>query len=396
MLIQDYILNRAGFGEVGEQLATCRFDTGLLRPYLDERGRALVTVNSGRYDSDGKPILKTEYFKKYVDAGIVENASTSLRKDEWIMLDQAIIRAARPRLRAWADLAASNSFGGFDGMAKMILEHETMNDPGTAVVDFDGMTPGRTDSPRYQLEGLPLPITHSDFWFSSRRLAQSRNSGTPLDATMAEVAGRRVAETIEKTLIGIIGGPIYGDSTHYGNDGASAETARVPKVYGYTNFPARITKSDLTVPDGTNPEATLADVLEMRELLYDNNFYGPYMLYHSTDWDKFLDNDYFVDGTGMGVSSGTSKTLRNRLRDIEGVADVRRLDFLDKATNPFTLLMVQMTSEVARAVMGMGFTTVQWESMGGMRRNFKVMTIQVPQLRADFYGKTGILHAITS
>jgi hypothetical protein len=290
-----------------------------------------------------------------------------------------VLRAARQRLRAWADLAGANTFGGFNGMSKTILEHETMSDPGEAIVDMDGLTEGRQDQPRFQLEGLPLPITHSDFWFSSRRLAVSRNTGTPLDTTMAEAAGRRVAEMIEKTTIGVETGITYGNSTNYG---------RTSSVYGYTNFPNRITKTDLTIPTGANPEAVVQDILEMRDLLYSHNFYGPFMLYHSTGYDIFLDNDYFRAG-------GTSvlQTLRQRVAGIDGIAGIRRLDFL---TSGYVLIMVQMTSDVARAVNGMDITTVQWESVGGMRLNFKVMAIQVPQLRADFNGNTGIVHATTA
>jgi len=58
--------------------------------------------------------------------------------------------------------------------------------------------------------------------------------------------------------------------------------------------------------------------------------------------------------------------------------------------------MVQMTSDVARAINGMPITTVQWESAGGMRLNFKVMAIQVPQIRSDYDGNSGICHATTS
>ena len=60
------------------------------------------------------------------------------------------------------------------------------------------------------------------------------------------------------------------------------------------------------------------------------------------------------------------------------------------------MIMVQMTPDVARAVNGMDITTVQWESVGGMRLNFKVMAIQVPQLRADYDGRCGIVHATTA
>ena len=57
---------------------------------------------------------------------------------------------------------------------------------------------------------------------------------------------------------------------------------------------------------------------------------------------------------------------------------------------------MQMTSDVARAVIGMDFTTVQWPSKGGMQQNFKVMTIQVPQIRSTFAGRSGIMHATTA
>ena len=269
--------------------------------------------------------------------------------------------------------------GGFKGMAKTIYEYETRSDPGEAVVDMDGLSPGRTDFPKFQLEGIPLPITHSDFFFSARQLAASRNTGTPLDSSMAEAAGRRVAEMIEKTLIGVETGVAYGVSTEY---------SRTAQVYGYTNFPARTTKTDLNTPTSATPEKVVEDVLEMRDLMYADFHYGPYVLYHSTSYDRFLDDDYFRTG-----GTAVNQTLRARLESIDGISAVRRLDFL---TSGFQLIMVEMTSQVAQAINGMDITTVQWETKGGMQLNFKVMAIQVPLLRADFNGNSGIVHGTTS
>jgi hypothetical protein len=381
----------------------------LRRPYLDDHDRPCVVVNTGRWTVE-KGEKRGIFEKHYIDdlqrrgwsLPPVVNA-TSLRKEEWLELDRVVLRAARYRLRAWADLAAANSFGGFNGMAKMTLEHETMSDPGEAVVDMDALTEGRGDAPQFQLEGLPLPITHCDFWFSSRMLAESRNSGTPLSTTMGEAAGRRVAEAIEKTTIGTMTGITGTTNTLTGGYG------RTPKVYGYINFSARLTKTNLTVPTGSNPEVTVSDVLAMRQTLLNNKFYGPFMLYHSNDWDTYMDNDYARAVVGA-TSVATSLTLRDRLRKIEGVQDVKRLDFLfgtaptankgnyfadeyDITIKTYRLIMVQMTPDVAQAVNGMDITTVQWESVGGMRVNFKVMAIQVPRLRADYYGNCGILDA---
>lgn len=374
----DFVMNGQGHGSVGEQLAGCRFDPGLLRPYIDRNGQRCVTVNTGRQDHNGRPVFEKRSVGDLIANGIhspVFNA-TSLRKEEWVLMDQVVIRAARQRLRAWADLAQANTYGGFNGMSKTILEHETMSDPGEALVDMDGLSEGRNDAPKFQLQGLPLPITHSDFFFSARRLAASRNSGTPLDTTMAEAAGRRVAEMIEKTLIGVETGVTYGSSAA---GTAGIPYGRTPTVYGYTNFPSRLTYTSVTTPTGSNPEATVNNVLAMRDLLYAANFYGPFMLYHTNDWDKWLDNDYFRTG-----GTSVTRTLRERLQSIEGIQGVRRLDFWTgmnaglSAALPYQLLLVQMTSDVARAVNGMDITTVQWESQGGMRLNFKVMAIQVP------------------
>lgn len=399
---------------MGQALEECRWDPGMRRPFKGKNDVPMVTLKTGMIYNNATRQYEPKYqnvpIRVLQERGInspVFNA-TALRKEEWLMLDQVVLRAARFRLRAWADLAAANSYGGFNGMSKMILEHETMTDPGEAIVDMDGLTPGRGDSPLFQLQGLPLPITHSDFWFSSRKLAISRNGGVPLDTTMGEAAGRRVAESIEKTLIGTNTGVTYGgNSTQVGGYGRTAQ------VYGYTNFTPRLTYTSVTAPTagGYTPNNTLANVLAMLDKLKANKFYGPFMLYTSNDWDQYLDNDYYVSITSGAVAP--TKTLRDRLRAIDGIIDVRRLDMLFSATvnpttgpggegftatstSPFTLILVQMTPDVCRAVNGMDITTVQWEEKGGMQLCFKVMCIQVPQLRADAYNNVGICHGTTA
>lgn len=384
-----HVRNGQGFG-VGNDLAEIHYETGLLRPYINNQGVPTVTINTGRrrYNDKTKrnePVLRAVPVSNLQALGMgspVVNA-TSLRKEEWIQLDRAVHRATRQRLRAWADLEAANPFGGFDGMGTMTYEYEAMSDPGEAVVDMDAMIDGRHDEPLFKLRSLPLPITHSDFWYSERRLAVSRNRGTPLDTVSAEAAGRRIAETIEQTVIGTITGITYGTQTAGvgTHDGTST-------VYGYTNYPNRITKTNLTIPLGSNPEATMADVIAMRELLYAQGFFGPFMIYTSTAWDAWLDNDYFRSG---GTSANT--TLRARINAIDGIRGIRRLDFL---TSGYQMIMVQMTSDVARAIVGMRPTVVQWDAKGGLKKMFKVMAIMVPLIQADYNGRCGIVHATTS
>jgi hypothetical protein len=202
---------------------------------------------------------------------------------------------------------------------------------------------------------------------------------------------------------------------------------RTSQVFGYINFPNRITNNNFYLPTGAGrgtkwiAQDTVLDVLAALDVLRLNKFYGPFMIYTSNDWDQYLDSDYFATSGVGGISGVSTATLRNRLRMIEGIQDVRRLDFLFASLpqtnplfvnvanpykgpgsegilvgNPFTMIVVQMTPDVCRAVNGMDITTVQWESVGGMRLNFKVFCIQVPQLRADYYGNCGIEHCVAT
>lgn len=384
---------RQGFGAVGSQMSQLSWDSGYLRPFYDKYDRPRILVNSGRFTyekGERLPIKQSVPVLDVLRRGIVHPVllsanATSLRKEAWIHLDKQVLTAARQRMRAWSDLVGSNSFGGFDAMAKLTLEYEAMSDPGEAVVDMDGITEGRHDSPLFSLRSLPLPITHSDFFFTSRRLATSRSSGTPLDTTMGECAGRRVGELVEKTTIGLETGMTYGTQT----TGVTAHTG-TSTVYGYTNFPSRLTKTNFTAPTagGWVPDTTRNEVITALNQLYAQFFYGPFVLYHSIDWSPYMERVYSVSG-----GNNNNETLRSMLLKTDGITDVRRLDFL---TSTFTFILVQQTSDVARGINGMDLTTVQWESKGGLQVNYKVMVIWVPQLRYDYGSRTGILHGTTA
>lgn len=387
----DFVTNSGRpVGPVAEALAGARYEPNLMRPFLDKNGNRCVMVRNGHFKFDKKLGQTVPQYEKVKVSELQANGqywnpvynATSLRRDEWEHLDTVVVKAARQRLRAYSDLAGASTYT-VDGMSKSLLITESMSDGQEAAMDMWADTDTRQDRPLFQPESLPLAITHSGFYYSSRELNISRNIGEGLDTHSAEQAGRRIGEYIEQVTIGTVTGLTYG---------ATPTGGLASQIFGYTNFTDRNTKTDLTTPTGSNPDATVADVLAMRQALYDDRFYGPYMLYHSTDWDEYMDDDY-VTGTAAQGLAAPNVTLRDRLRRIGGVQDVRRLDFF---TDTFSLLLVEMTPQVARAVVGLPMTTVQWQSMGGLRENFKVMTIQVPNIRSDYNNRCGIIHATTA
>lgn len=353
--MENFILNGNPTGDIASALVECGFDTNVLRPYKGTDGRTYITRNVG-----GK-----------AKAVPVANADATLRKDDWILLDDAIVKAAKARLRAVDDLRARGlTFNIPNGMSRTVLQTERQSDISDAGVSMDGLTETEADRPVFDLTNLPLPIVHKDFHFSARQIAASRNGGSPLDTSTAELAARRVAEQVEKMLIGTANDYSFADGT----------------IQGYTSFTDRITKTDITDPSssGWSPADTLQEVLEMRKESQDAYHYGPYVLYCGPDWGVYMDDDY-------SANKG-SNTLRQRIESIGSIESVRTLDYL----TGYDLVLVQMTSDVVRLVNGMDIQTVQWDTHGGLRKNFKVMAIMVPQLRSDHNANTGIVHGTTS
>lgn len=380
----------AGGHFIGNDVSTIlrrhKFDPGALRPILGSDGRSYMTLI--QRNVDGTPKLHSSdsaaaHLKKrglqvneeqvYRMVGtpmthnVLTNATATLRKDDWILLDRAVIDAAKERLRAWQDLRqGGRTFTIPNGMAKTVLEHQTQSDISGADVSMDGIRRAEADRPVYELAGLPLPITHKDFMFPSRQIEVSGNSGTPIDTTTAGLASRRVAEEIEKQTIGV--STLFTPYAGY-------------SIYGYTDFPQRLTRTISDPTDaGWTPDLTVQDCLQMKNQSQLAYHYGPWQVYCAPNWDPYMDDDYSAAKGDL--------TLRERIGRINGLTEPRTLDFL---TN-YDLLLVQQTADVARAVVGMDITTVQWPSMGGFEMNFKVLCILVPQVRADFNDNTGIVH----
>lgn len=351
----DFILNGQAHGSVASRLIASGGDVGMFRPYIDSKGRHCVTVMN---TATGKP-----------EKQILQNANATLRHEDWRLFDQQVQKAARQRLRLVADMRSNGmQFVIGNGLAKTVFSTERMTDPGEATISMDGMRRGKGDRPEFDIVNLPLPIIHSDFSFSARQVMVSRNSNTPLDTSMAEAASRRVAEAVEKLALGTYGA--------YSFAGAS--------IYGLTTFPSRLTKV-LTNPTLTAwiPKTTLNEVLAMKQQSIAALNFGPWVLYCSTSWDQYLDNDYILTGGNVAT-----QTLRERLKRIDGITDVRSLDSL----SGYQMILVQQTSDTFREIVGLDFTTLQWETQGGMEINYKVMAIMVPQPRADINGKCGIVH----
>lgn len=289
-----------------------------------------------------------------------------LRKDEWVEFDTAVIEGAAIRMRGVADLITQGLTRPLrNSMGKTVLEYERISDIEPATVSMDGMSKSENDRPDFSPASLPIPIIHKDFFINLRVLAASRNKGEALDTTMIRMSGRKCAELSEDILFR--GGKTFGGLT----------------IYGYTTHPQRNTVSFGTNGNWAAAAKTgddiIADIMTMLAIAEGDRFYGPYVLYISRNQGLKLQLDY---------KAASDKTIRQRIMEIDGISDIRIVDALPTSS----VLLVQMTPDVVQLIQGEPLQTVQWDIEGGFAVNFKAFMIQVPLIRADIAGRSGIVH----
>jgi hypothetical protein len=349
-------------------------DPLLKRPYWDNEqfltngkanpffGKNCVTVFTG---GDRK---NPKNYKQQITAN-----ATTLRKDEWKALDEAVLTIARENLGGIADLRTKGLVKNIpNAMGTMIYEWDDQSDGMNAIISMDGITRAKNDRVQYQRNGIPLPIIHSDYEIIQRSLMASRNGGNGLDTTQSEQAIRRVNETLEAML--------FTDTTYaYGDKDDRLRNS----IYSYLNFPDRNLVTLLkswTASDAT--AATIfADAQALKAANVAKNHPGPYTMYVTPEYDAVLDEDYSVSGQSV-------LSIRARILMLEGITEIK----VNNTLTADNVVLVQMSTNVVRLLDGMPIQNIQWNVEGGMLNKYKIMTIQVPQIRSDQSGQTGLAH----
>jgi len=260
-------------------------------------------------------------------------------------------------------------------MGTTMLEWQDVSDSLEAEMTMDGVTRSKNDKPKFQFNYIPIPIIHVDYEINTRSLNASRNNGNGLDVTMAEHASRKCSETLENLLF-----------TNVKYSFGEKDSRNRNTIYSYLNHPDRnpVTLTLDWDASGKTGEDILKDVQNMKAAALAKKKYGPYMLYIPSGYETIIDNDYSSAQTG----TTNTITVRERILKLNNIKGIKVVDTLP-ANN---VLLVQMTTDTVRLIQGFGIQNVQWETEGKMLNKFKVMTIQVPQIRSDIDGNCGIVH----
>src|SRR5690554_3101627 len=99
----DFVTPNGVEGAVAKSLQNVT-DISMKRPFLhtDENGvqKSYVSVYTGEKDKDGKKLYKA--------VELQANTKATLRRDEWVQFDEAVVAVNRSRLGGIADLESRN------------------------------------------------------------------------------------------------------------------------------------------------------------------------------------------------------------------------------------------------------------------------------------------------
>jgi len=349
--------NGQGVGEFAREIVTngC-VDAGLYKPWMDPTtGRSYITVHKG---GDLMEVAN------YENMPITTNAL--LRQDEWKEMDRVVLKCAESRLGGVQDLKSKGLVMNIgNGMGTTVFQYQNVDGSLDASLSMDGVVRGQSNRPVFGTESIPLPICHVDYEMNDRVLQVSRKMGSPLDTSMAELAARAVAVKLEEML--------FTDTTYFYGSGT---------IYSYVNHPYRnqVVMTEMWDAAGKTGLEILTEVISLKTASIAAHHYGPWVLYIPVGYETKMDEDFStVKGDG---------TIRERLLRVNNINAITVIDTLPEDN----VLLVEMTTDVVRWINGMAVQNVQWTKEAGLVHNFKVMTIQVPQIRSDKRNQSGLVH----
>lgn len=295
---------------------------------------------------------------------------SSLEKDEWEELQDTVIDVRRQRLNLVSDLRDSGLTRSYD-LATLTSIWQTTNDVASgAEVTMNPGTRTDADDIEYQIDGVPLPVFHKDWFIDRRMLLASRRMGQGLDTVVPSQMTRAVSELIETTFLN-----------------GWSQTVDGRTLYGFTNHPDRNTYTGTDWGDDTSDADNIRnDVLAMIEALENDEFGGPYRLYVSrTQWQEMRQE---IADFGSGNPGDTN--MRERIQDeFSEIQDVRPTWGLSDGT----AVMFQPSREVAQVGLAEDIQPVEWRSNDGWRHHFKILGAMTLELKSTATGQMGVVHA---
>jgi len=320
-------------------------------------------------DNDVVEIENLGAFYKSMPARLLENnlqvealrTNTLLHKDEWELLDRRVIQISANVMNAIADLQALGLTTQLGGLGVLISQYEQVSDMTDANVNMAVETDDEEDRLNFPLVGVPVPIISKGFRIDARSLAATRRNGGALDTTHVDTATRKVAEKLEEIFF--LGSAV---------------------VQRGLSIPGVLTHASRNVVSGGASWGTATNVypnvLAMVAAQQGDNFYGPYRLY--------LNPAQYIQT--FALNANTSQPIVESIMRLPGFGpgSVKASSYVTAGQ----AVLINMTSDVVDLAIGQDIVPVEWETKGGLVVMYKVLCAEIPRIKSDAAGRSGIAH----
>ena len=296
-------------------------------------------------------------------ASLIGNASP-IPLDAWRRIDTRGSAIQRDVLAVFNRLSAANASPV--GVGDIVSFYPQISDSGEVNVSMDGRSEGRADQAIVKYAGTPVPVFDSYARFGWRQMEVIRKGGM-LDTDTIANHQRKVAEKLEDVALNGLSSIVVGGNT----------------IYGLRTFPQRNTGTHgLTLASSTGAQWVGA-VEDLLQLLVADNAFGRVTLFvNYGDW-LYADVNEFV--------AGYPKTILDRLREIQQIAEI--VPCSKVPANEILGIANLATGDWGTVLSAMPLTT-----RPKARQNpeddyvFGVLAMAAPQFRADYDGKSQIVH----
>jgi uncharacterized linocin/CFP29 family protein len=289
--------------------------------------------------------------------------------DAWKRIDDRSVRIMRDVLNVFNTLARANTTPM--GVGDIVNYFPQISDSGTVSVSMDGRNGQNADQAVVKYVGTPVPVISSAARMGWRQMAVVRKGGVGLDVETIANHQRKVAEKLEDMVLNGDSSIVVGGST----------------LVGLRNHPQRNTGThgfDLSAATGANWLTAVSQIITL--LTGDNAFGRVTVFLNYNDWVYASINEF---------TAGYPKTILQRLREIEQIADIIPCGKVP-ADNLIGVAGLE-TGEWGSILSAMPMTTRPKQRLNPEDDYvFDVMAVVAPQFRTDFDGRAPFAHTTAS
>lgn len=322
----------------------------------------MITLNQNEFFAGGNKNL----WSLNDNGHLVTNAGEStLRKDEWELLTRKMIQEYQKNTTLINDVRSAGLTSSLGGLGTIIAQWQREGDITGAQIDMDARTQAKNDRPEYDLQGIPVPITHKSYTVHTRNELASQKSGFGSTSTRTGIlAATKIAQSNELMLLdGVPGMKVMGN-----------------EIFGYRTHPERITGTTSANWATASGATVLADVLDIIAEVRGDLIGGEMTFYVAEDIWTNIQND-FSDVKG-------SDTILDRILKVAQVGSVKPARDLVAGE----VLAVTLDANTIDLAIAQDTSNVMWNDISLFETEYKVFNALVPILMPTMAGRLGVAH----